>query len=83
MEVLALRKKWKESIKNVDEHFLRMIDALYNSYTNKKEVDFFDELPVEIQDLLLKSRKQAKQGKVKPHKEVMVKYRKKYNTAIK
>lgn len=81
MEVLELRKKWKQSIGNVDERFLRMIDALYNSYNNKKEFDFFDELPTEIQDLLLESRKQARQGKVKPHKEVMAKYREKYNTA--
>lgn len=81
MEVLELRKKWEKSIGNVDERFLRMIDALYNSYSNEKDVDFFDELPTEIQDLLLESRKQAREGKVKSHKEVMIKYRDKYNTA--
>lgn len=32
MEAIELRKKWLESIANVDERFLRMVDALYESY---------------------------------------------------
>ena len=81
MEVFELRKKWKLSIGDVDERFLRMIDALYNTYTKDGEVDFFDELPKEVQQILLESREQAKQGKVRSHEEVMAEFRKKYNQA--
>ena len=84
MGIAELRMKWLKSITEVDDRFLRMIDALYLSYSGKKEdnkVDFFVELPIEIQELLLESSAQAKAGKTKPHSEVMAKYRKKYNVA--
>ena len=81
MGAIDLRTKWIQSIAKVDDRFLRMVDALYASYTKNEEdeVDFFVELPLEIQELLIESRKQANNGRVKPHKEVMAKYRKKYN----
>lgn len=78
MEAMELRKKWIQSITKVDERFLRMIDDLYKSYSENK-MDFFDELPKEIQELLLKSRDEVKQGKVKPHEEVMAEFREKFN----
>ncbi len=79
MDALELRNKWIESIANVDDRFLRMVDALYESYkSDENEVDFYDELPREIQDLLIESQEHAKAGRVTSHAEVMAKYRKKY-----
>lgn len=40
MEALELRKKWMQSIENVDERFLRMIDALYEGYFKNETVAF-------------------------------------------
>ncbi|QRM90489.1 hypothetical protein FG167_15020 [Lacinutrix sp. WUR7] len=39
MEAAELRKKWLQSISKVDERFLRMVDALYESYISE-EVDY-------------------------------------------
>lgn len=80
MTALDLRNKWIESIGKVDERFLRMVDALYESYV-KDEADFFDELPTEIQELIDEGLEEAKLGKVRPHSEVMAEYRQKYNIA--
>ncbi len=80
MGTIELRKKWKKSITTVDDRFLRMIDALYNSYLKNPKLDFFDELPKEIQETLLISRKEAKNGFVTPHTEIMSLFREKYST---
>ncbi|QMU65465.1 MAG: hypothetical protein GKR88_15010 [Flavobacteriaceae bacterium] len=81
MSTAELRNKWQKSIHLVDDKFIRMIDTLYETYTKEDEVDFFDELPKQVQELLMISREQVKQGKVTPHKDVMAKYREKYNVA--
>lgn len=54
MGTVKLRNKWKEAIGKVDDRFLRMVDALYETYS-KDQVDFFEELPKEIQELLIES----------------------------
>ena len=77
MGTLELRNKWKEAIINVDDRFLRMIDALHESY--KKEDDFFDEISPQIQELLKESREEIKNGKFSTHKEVMNRVKEKYN----
>ena len=43
MGTVELRNKWKEAIGKVDDRFLRMVDALYETYS-KDQVDFFEEL---------------------------------------
>ncbi len=80
MKTLDLRKKWIQSIGMVDDQFLRMIDTLYTSYINK-ETDFFDELPKEIQELLLESLEQEKQGDTFSNEEVMTEFKKRFNLA--
>ena len=79
MGALELRNKLVEIINSSDEHFLRMVNALHKSYQQKSDADFFTELPVEIQELLMESREQARQKKTRPHKEVMADFREKYN----
>jgi len=43
MGTVELRKKWVRSIVNVDDRFLRMVDALYNSYTEDIDYDISEE----------------------------------------
>lgn len=81
MGIIELREKWKKSISKVDDEFLLMVEALYETYSKDLEDDFFDELPKEVQDLLVLSRKQAKQGKLTSHQETSEKYRKKYDVS--
>lgn len=79
MGALELRTKLIDIINSSDERFLHMVNALYKSYQEKSDADFFTELPKEIQELLIESREQARQGKTRTHKEVMADFRKKYN----
>ncbi|MDA9303771.1 hypothetical protein N9Q03_01380 [Flavobacteriaceae bacterium] len=78
MGTVELRNKWKEAIGKVDDRFLRMVDALYETYS-KDQVDFFEELPKEIQELLIESRENIKNGDFFTHEEVMSEVRKKFN----
>ena len=78
MGTIELRKKWVQSITQVDGRFLRMIDDLYKNYTENK-ADFFDEVPMEIQDLILQSKEDIKQGRFRTHEDVMAEFRKKYS----
>jgi len=80
MKTIDLREKWVQSINKVDDRFLQMIDALYTSYISK-ETDFFDELPKEIQELLLESVEQTKQADTFSHEGIMAEFKKKYNIA--
>lgn len=79
MGALELRNKLVEIINSSDERFLRMVNALHKSYQKNQDADFFTELPVEIQELLMESREQARTGKTRSHKEVMADFRNKYN----
>lgn len=79
MGTLKLRNKLIEIINSSDERFLRLVNALHKSYHDNKDTDFFTELPVDIQELLLQSRKQAYDGKTRLHSEVMANFRDKYN----
>jgi predicted transcriptional regulator len=78
MGVLELRKKWLESIKTVDERFLRIVDALYENY-EKQEMDSYDKLPNDVKRLIEKGLEDIKQGRVYSHNEVMDEFKKKYN----
>ena len=72
MSTIELRKKWIKSIVNVDDTFLQMIDALYQTYT-QEEQGLFEDLPVEIQEILIKSQKNIEEGNYFLHEEVMEK----------
>ncbi len=76
MESIALRKKWQESISKVDDRFLRMIDALYESYKNK---DPYDEFPKEAKYLIDQGLKDIEEGRIHSHENVIKEFREKYN----
>ena len=78
MESEKLRKKWSKAITEVDDHFLQLVDALYDSYS-KSEDDFFDALPSEIKELLLESREDIKNGDFYTHENIMSELKEKYN----
>lgn len=40
MGAIDLREKWKKSIKTVDDRFLQMVDALYESYSKNEVVAY-------------------------------------------
>ena len=80
MSTVELRKEVINSLANVDERFLRMVRSLLKSY-KEEEIDSFEDLPTEIQELIMQSREQVRQGNVRPHAEVMADFRKKYNVA--
>ncbi|MGX1022983.1 hypothetical protein [Flavobacterium sp. CS20] len=79
MDNTKLRAKWQKSISEVDEDFLILIDEIYESYRNHKPSDFFDNLPDDIQNLLLISKKQSDDHQTSPHSEVVKEIRAKYN----
>lgn len=80
METLDLRKKWMNSINKVDERFLRMLDALYESYV-KENPDPIDELPELAKKLIDQGLEDVKQGRIYTHDDVMAEFRKKYDIA--
>lgn len=77
MGTIELRNKWKETIVNVDDRFLRMIDALHKTYIQNE--DFYDDIPTEIQKILNESRNDIKNGDFSTHEQVMKDVREKYN----
>ena len=79
METVELRKKWIRSIANVDDRFLRMIDALYKSYLNEKDLDVVEEMPEEYHKLIEKGLADIEAGRVRPHDKVMAEIKKRYN----
>jgi len=79
MKTVELRNKWKEAIGKVDERFLRMVDALHESYIN--EEDCYDTLPDVAKKLIEKGLDDIEKGKVHSHNEVMSEFRNKYNIA--
>ena len=78
---VELRKKWIQSIANVDERFLRMIDALYDSYQKEDDIDSYDRLPDIAKRLIDQGLDDVAQGRVTPHEQVMAEFRKKYKLA--
>ncbi len=78
MESEKLRKKWSKAITEVDDRFLQLVDALYDSYSKSKD-DFFDALPSEIKELLLESREDIKNGDFYTHENIMSEFKEKYN----
>ena len=80
METIELREKWKKSIMKVDDHFLRMVEALYQSYTQNK-IDTYNNLPIIAKQLIDKGLEDIKEGRIHSHEDVMSEFKKKFNLA--
>jgi predicted transcriptional regulator len=77
METIKLREKWQKSISKVDDRFIRMIDALYKSYTS--EEDIYDDLPEEAKHLIDQGLKDIEEGRIHSHENVLAEFKEKYN----
>ena len=55
-----------------DEQFLIQIKQLFDNDGK----DFWDDLPIHVQQGIERAKKQAAEGKLTPHDEVMAKYEK-------
>lgn len=75
-----LREKWKKSITKVDERFLRMVEALYQSYI-QDENEAYNDLPEIAKQLIDQGLEDIKEGRIHSHEDVMSEFRKKYNLA--
>lgn len=80
METIELREKWKRSITKVDERFLRMVEALYQSYTQNK-IDTYNNLPIITKQLIYQGLEDIKEGQIHSHEDVMSVFKKKFNLA--
>lgn len=73
LEYIQLRDRLlMKLLKTKDVSLLEKIEELFN---NNKEEDFFDELPKEIQNDILESIEQSKNGNGTSHEEVMKQFR--------
>ena len=71
--VASLRKDVKKYIETADGRVVKMVHAMLEA---DKQTDFWDELPVTVKTDVKIALKQSAQGKGKPHKDVMKKYKK-------
>jgi len=78
MGTLELREKWKKSITKVDESFLRMVDDLYESYT-QNELKGYDDLPETAKELINQGIEDINEERMHSHEDVMAEFKKKYN----
>ncbi len=79
MGTIELKKVITQYMDTADVEVLKMVKAIFESYQQKDNADFFDELPTEVQDLLVRSQQQAITGNRIIHADVMTKYRDRYS----
>ncbi len=73
-----LREQLHQYIDQMDERFLKVVHAMVEAYS-AEEKDFWDELSEEQKAQIEQSRKEHREGKGIPHKDVMDEFRKKYS----
>ncbi len=80
METLELKKDIHKIIDNIDDDsILYAIKVLlYNKISKGKNIDFWDELPENVKKSINKGIKEAENGDVTPHSEVMQNIKAKY-----
>ena len=69
----VLRKSVKKQIDEADEKSLKMVRAMLEA---EEEHDWWDDLSDEARASIEQGLKDAEEGKLTPHKEVMKKYKK-------
>lgn len=77
MGAVELRNKIIQLLNTDNISYLK--DIFEFAERKKEETDPFLALPLEVQELLQESIKQAERGEVTTHEEVMAEVRKKYN----
>ena len=77
METQEIKARLIKKIEMADENELKQLESIFNSL-EKEEEDWFNELPIPIQELLKESIKQADEGKTFSHEEVREMTRERY-----
>ena len=79
MQALNLKTDIHQMIDKLnDKNILSAIRSLLKAQLQKKEVDFWDELSVEQQEVIEESLQQIKDGKVFSHDNVMKETKRKF-----
>lgn len=73
MGTAEMRRKTKKLIDEADDRVVKMV---YTMLEADNADDWWDELPKEVQQSIIRAEKQLKEGKGIPHEVVMKKYRK-------
>lgn len=73
MSTVEMRKKVKKYIDEADDHVVKLI---YSMLEADRLDDWWNDLPKEVQNSVLKAEKELKKGKGIPHEIVMKKYSK-------
>ncbi|OSZ82319.1 hypothetical protein CAP35_03365 [Chitinophagaceae bacterium IBVUCB1] len=73
MTTAAIRKEVKKYIDKADERSLRLIQAILQA---EEVYDWWDDVDKAAKASVKKGLKEAEQGKLTPHKDVMKKYKK-------
>lgn len=73
MSTGEMRKKVKKYIDEADDHIVKLVYSMLEADRND---DWWDDLPKEVQQSILKAEKELKQGKGISHETVMKKYSK-------
>ena len=79
MGTVELKNVIAQYMKNADDKILRIVKAVFETYQENTKADFFDELPKEIQELLLESRDGIKKGNYITNEEMVAEVKEKYN----
>ncbi len=73
MSTVEMRKKVKKYIDEADDHVVKLI---YSMLEADRGDNWWDDLPKDVQNSVLKAEKELKTGKGIPHEVVMKKYSK-------
>jgi predicted transcriptional regulator len=74
MNLQARKLELVQMILNTDRP--NLLEKVSQILKQEKEADWWDELPLSVQESVKKGMEQAKRGETRPHSEVMKKYQK-------
>ena len=79
MGTVELKNVIARYMRNADDKVLKIVKTVFETYQKNTKADFFDELPKEIQELLLESRDDIKKGNYITNEEMVAEVKEKYN----
>ena len=74
MNLQARKLELVQMILNTDQP--NLLEKVSQILKQEKEAEWWDELPLSVQESVKKGMEQAKRGETRPHSEVMKKYQK-------
>ena len=62
MGTVELKNMITQYMSTADDKLLRIVKTIFETYQKSNEIDFFDDLPLEIQEILIESREDIKKS---------------------